>query len=233
MSSKSFRINLSPQAILFTGLLFLLFVIGSIAQQQQSGGNGGGTVNQGGAPWTQNLTQISGSALSLGAKTGANSIPVVFPSDASTLPVSISAALPAGANSIGSISNAAFGITGSLPAGTNLLGFVRHVPANTCGTTEYDSGMVFLPNSLTVVTATVTCPVSIFLNNTDSVSHTITITDNSTLCNSGTCTAFGPAYVIPALSQINIPINGAKFVGGIKWNADVINKVVGVVRGNQ
>lgn len=42
-------------------------------------------VQQGGAPWSDNLTQVGGSAISLGQKTSAASIPVVIASDQSTV----------------------------------------------------------------------------------------------------------------------------------------------------
>ncbi len=45
------------------------------------------TVDQGTTPWVNNLTQIGGASLTLGQKTSANSIPVVFASDQSTIPV--------------------------------------------------------------------------------------------------------------------------------------------------
>jgi hypothetical protein len=63
-----------------------LLVDGSTVTQPVSGTV---TANQGGAPWSQNLTQVAGAAVSLGAKTSANSIPVVLASDEATLPVSI------------------------------------------------------------------------------------------------------------------------------------------------
>lgn len=44
-------------------------------------GTGQITAYQGGAPWSDNITQIGGSALTLGSKTSANSIPVVIASD--------------------------------------------------------------------------------------------------------------------------------------------------------
>jgi len=52
------------------------------------------TANQGGAPWTQNLTQVGGSAVALGQAAMASSIPVVISSNQTTIPVSI--ANPAG-----------------------------------------------------------------------------------------------------------------------------------------
>lgn len=65
------------------------------------------TVNQGGAPWSQNLTQVGGSAVTLGAKTSANSIPVVLATDEATLPVSIAATINV------SVQNATLAVTQS------------------------------------------------------------------------------------------------------------------------
>lgn len=58
----------------------------------QDGGNsitvdGTITANQGGAPWSENLTQVGGSAVSLGQKVSASSIPVVIASDQTSIPV--------------------------------------------------------------------------------------------------------------------------------------------------
>lgn len=68
-----------------------------------------GTVSatQGTSPWVENLTQVGGSALSLGQKTSANSIPMVLSSDQSAIPVTQSGTwtvgLSAGANTIGKV----------------------------------------------------------------------------------------------------------------------------------
>lgn len=67
----------------------------SVATPLPAGTNNIGTVsgstvvvNQGGAgPFTENLTQVGGSAVSLGQKTSANSIPVVIASDQSSINV--------------------------------------------------------------------------------------------------------------------------------------------------
>lgn len=50
------------------------------------------TVDQGTTPWVNNITQIGGSAISLGQKVMASSIPVVIASDQSAIPVSQSGA---------------------------------------------------------------------------------------------------------------------------------------------
>lgn len=187
--------------------VFLLSTIAVVAQQQQSGGFA-----------VPSNISVSGSL-----PAGSNVIGSV----------GISGAIPTGSNVIGSIANTGFAINAALPAGTNIVGYVRTVAANTCGTTEYDSGFSYLPATTGTVTASATCPQAIILTNTDTSSHTVTVTDGSTLCASGPCTIFGPNYVIPANSQVRVPLEGAKFVGGIKWSADQAGKVVGVIRGNQ
>lgn len=52
-----------------------------------TGANVIGAVTQSGGPWTQNLTQVGGAAISLGTKTSANSLPVVLASDQAAIPV--------------------------------------------------------------------------------------------------------------------------------------------------
>jgi len=121
-------------------------------------------------------------------------------------------------------------ITNALPAGTNLIGYTR--PGNACSTTNYESGMAMLPATATSLTATATCVSYILINNTDSVAHPITITDQSTACNSGVCSALS-TFSLPAYSQLMLPMYGVKFTGGIKWNTDAANKVVGDIIGNQ
>lgn len=64
-----------------------------------AGGATIGAVTQASGPWTQNLTQVGGSAVTLGAKTSANSIPVVLASDEATLLVSGTVTANAGTGS--------------------------------------------------------------------------------------------------------------------------------------
>lgn len=52
-----------------------------------TGSNVIGAVTQSGGPWTQNLTQVGGAAISLGQKTMAASLPVVLSSDQTAIPV--------------------------------------------------------------------------------------------------------------------------------------------------
>jgi hypothetical protein len=72
----------SPLSLTTTGLLR---VDGSGVTQPVSGTV---TANQGGAPWSQNITQIGGSSLTLGQKTMANSVPVVIASDQGAVSIS-------------------------------------------------------------------------------------------------------------------------------------------------
>jgi hypothetical protein len=60
----------------------------TVTEPLPAGTNVIGAVTQSGGPWTQNLTQVGGSAISLGQKTMANSLPVVISSDQSAIPVS-------------------------------------------------------------------------------------------------------------------------------------------------
>jgi len=53
----------------------------------------GGTVtaNQGGSPWTSNITQVGGASLAFGSALSASSLPVVIASDQAAVPVSFAA----------------------------------------------------------------------------------------------------------------------------------------------
>lgn len=114
-------------------------------------------------------------------------------------------------------------------------GTVRNAPLTSCGVTIFDSGPIFLPTSTTSITGTATCVETFYLTNTDSVAHTITVTDGSTACAAGVCTYVGPAFSLPALSNMQVPMYHLKFTGGIKWNvADASsNKVIGQAFGYQ
>lgn len=67
----------------------------SVTQALPAGSNNIGSVNQGTSPWVENLSQVGGSAISLGQKTSAASLPVVIASDQSPIAVTISD-IPAG-----------------------------------------------------------------------------------------------------------------------------------------
>lgn len=206
-----------------------------------------------------NVSQWLGSTLpTVGSKVSASSIPVVIASDQGVIPenqsqiggVTISTgngvvgtgvqrvaiASDNTAFSVNAVQNgtwnvaAVTGITNALPAGTNTLGAV--VPPTACGTTKYESVMAYVPSTSTQVTATATCVLSIYLSNTDTVAHQITVQDQSTACNSAACVMV-PTFSLPANSIVRIPMDGAKFVGGLKWQTDTANKVAGDIIGLQ
>jgi len=105
-------------------------------------------------------------------------------------------------------------------------------PENACGTTAYTPAFQYLPGSSTQLTATDTCVTAVYFNNTDTVSHTVDMQDQSTACNSGVCNVF-TSFTLPASGWARVPFDGAKFVGGIKWDADTANKVTAILVGNQ
>jgi hypothetical protein len=111
-------------------------------------------------------------------------------------------------------------------------------PLTACNTAgAVDSGAAYLPTTSSAVTnfTASACIDSVYLNNTDSVSHTVTITDGSSSCNSAACPYLGPSFVLPALSAQLIPFKGMKFNTGVKWYVvdATANKVLGQVFGYQ
>src|SRR6185437_4696437 len=74
-------------------------IVGSLP----TGSNTIGAVTQASGPWSQNITQVGGSALALGQTTMSASIPVVLASNQSNVNVAVAAALPAGGNTIGAV----------------------------------------------------------------------------------------------------------------------------------
>lgn len=126
--------------------------------------------------------------------------------------------------------NTAFAVNATAQASTNWIGYTQ--PKNACGTTSYDPAMQFLPSASTQLTASDTCVTAVFFNNTDTVNHTVSVQDQSTGCNTGVCNVFS-TFTIPPSGMMRMPFDGIKFIGGVKWNADVANKVVAGLKGNQ
>lgn len=118
----------------------------------------------------------------------------------------------------------------ALPAGTNLIGYSR--PPNGCGGTFYESGLTNVPTASTSVTATATCISLITLTNITSSAATVTVQDQSTNCNSTFCQVLS-SFSIPGNSSLLLQLNGAKFTGGVKWNAGTLNAITGDIVGNQ
>ncbi len=160
--------------------------------------------------------------------TGANVIGAVTQSG--TWNVAVNAALPTGANVIGAVTQSGTWNVG-ISAGTSLMGTT--LPKTACGTTVYNSGPTNVPNSLTALTATDTCVEAIYCQNIDTTTHTLTVTDASTACNSTTCNLIPPARVFTALESVRFPAGYVKAVGGVKWQADALNKLTCWVEGLQ
>ena len=92
---------------------------------------------------------------------------------------------------------------------------VRSVPATTCGSTAVSQAIIAVPISSTAVFASTTCLTTAFFNNSNATAQTVTLTDNA-----GTpLNIIGPAFSVPALSNMVIPFNGIPFSAGVKWLA--------------
>lgn len=92
----------------------------SVNATLQTGANTIGAVTQASGPWTVNQTQVSGSAVTLGSKTSANSYPVVIASDQGAVQIK------EGINVTGSGSAAAATVStvATLTAPANTVGFI-------------------------------------------------------------------------------------------------------------
>lgn len=78
-------------------------VVSAITGALPVGANTIGAVTQASGPWTQNLTQVAGSAIALGQTTMSASLPVTIATNQSNLNVVVATALPAGSNTIGNV----------------------------------------------------------------------------------------------------------------------------------
>jgi hypothetical protein len=178
------------------------------AQLQQSGGPGS--------------TVTVGAALPAGSNIiGKVGIDQTTPG--TTNGVQVVAALPAGANAIGKLAGSNGGVVigdvnvvGTLPAltaGTNTIGVV--IPKTPCGTTVANQDLAAVPTSATAVFSSTTCLIQAYFNNTTGSSVTVTLTDNAGTPLNGV----GPAFSLPALSNMMLPFAGVRFASGVKWTA--------------
>ena len=153
--------------IWIVAVLLAFFTIFPLTAQLQQSGGGGSNASVG---------AVHSAAPSSGTLVGAtyNTSPPTYDNgDMGSLQMDASgnlkiAALPAGSNIIGKV-QIDTGQTVGIAAGTNLIGYTR--PGNACGTTNYEAGLQYLPNSSTQVSATATCVAFVFFNNTDSAAH--------------------------------------------------------------
>lgn len=181
-----------------------LVISGMVSAQQNVSGGGAVSIVQGG-----NTAIVSaGGALKVDTSGGTQAVTGTFWQ--ATQPVS------------GTVS------VNALPTGSNLIGKVNIVPLSGCGGVNYDSGLVSLPNTSTVLTATATCVTLMGFNNITASAQTITVSDNQ-----GSPVQVFSSYAIPANSQVVVRFEGIKFLNGIKWQAGNASAVVGWVKGDQ
>lgn len=102
-------------------------------------------------------------------------------------------------------------------------------PLSGCGGTNYDSGIITLPNSTTVLTGTSTCVSSITLINLTGVTQTITITDGQ----GSPANLIPPSFQLGANGDVVFNRSTVRAISGIKWSATNSAAVAGWVRGNQ
>jgi hypothetical protein len=164
------------------------------AQLQQSGGPGS--------------TVTIGAALPVGTNViGKMSIDQTTPG--TTNLVQIGSTLPAFA----STPTFNVGTMAALVAGSATIGVV--VPKTPCGTTVGNQALIAVPTSATAVFAATTCLMTAYFNNTNGTPQTVTLTDNAGTPLNG----IGPAFSIPALSNLFLSYDGVQFTSGVKWAA--------------
>lgn len=191
------RLQVKPWMLIVVSFSILVAVTWATPQQQVSGG-GSTTLGAGSAivgkvgidqttPGTTNLVSI-----------GTNGT------------VAINAALPAGSNAIGSVTNTAFGVSG----GVANIGIVRDAPSSCTQSTNFSNSTVGVAITAgTSITSTTTCVTKVYVNNITNSPVTFRLQDKT-----GTPIIWvgGNAdYTIPANSNTSFPLDGVLFTGGI------------------
>ena len=111
----------------------------------------------------------------------------------------------------------------------SVTGSFSSTPLTGCGSTNYDSGIVTIPNSTTTLTATATCVNTVILINLTSSQQTCTVTDGQ-----GTpANLIPPSFDIAPKSDAVFNRYGVKALSGIKWSCTNASSVAGIVRGQQ
>ncbi len=119
-------------------------------------------------------------------------------------------------------------ISGAIPAGTNAIGTVRANPLTSCGNTIFDSGMTNLPTTEAAATATTTCVEAIYVNNLTASSQTFSIKDNQ-----ATPVVYVNGFNLPGNSNMLITFGGIKFNLGVRWVATNASSVNAQILGYQ
>ena len=86
--------------------------------------------------------------------------------------------------------------------------------------------MTFIPSTPTVLVNRTASVTAIWLANTTGSAVTVTFRDQSTNCNSGTC-SWWPTISIAANTVYSVEVPGISSEGGIVWSASTANAVIG------
>lgn len=124
--------------------------------------------------------------------------------------VTVNSALPAGGNTVGAVSNTAFGVS----AGTANIGMVRVIPSSCTQSTNFANSTVGVATGAgTTVTTTTTCVTFAYANNITNSAVTLRLADRQ---GSPVIWFGGNAdFSIPANSNVRIPVDGVLFTSGI------------------
>ena len=193
-------------ALLVSSLSF----VPTYAQLQQSGGGGSNaSVGSTGAAAPTSAT-LAGGAFN-------TTLPTLTTGQMGAIQLDSSGRLLVG--SIAGTSNVT--LSAALPAGTNAIGTVRNEPVTSCGTAIFDSGITTIPTTEAAATSTATCVQAIYVNNLTSSAQTFSIKDNQ-----ATPVVYVNAFSLPANSNLLITFGGIKFAAGVRWvatNASAVN----------
>lgn len=211
-----FLVSVALAALLISNVSFTP----TFAQLQQSGGGGSNaSVGSTGATSPTSATLTGGAFNStLPTLTTGQMGAIQVDSNGRLLVGSIVGALPAGTNSIGSV---------TIGAGTAVVGTVNTIPKTACGNTVASQALAAVPTAATAVFTATTCVQVIVLNNTNATATTVTVTDNQATPINDVL-----SFSIPGNSQLIQPLWGVAFTSGVKWNASATG-VTGAILGYQ
>jgi hypothetical protein len=121
-------------------------------------------------------------------------------------------------------------VAAALPAGANLIGTVKQVPLHGCaGNTLQDVTSVDVATGAgTAATSADTCVFYVYANNKTASPVTLTIQDKS-----GTPIVYATTFSIPPNSDVKRDFGGHKFLGGVQLIAGTGSAVNTVVYGVQ
>jgi hypothetical protein len=203
---------------------------------------------------TNLVRRASGGSVELiGQATMANSLPVTFASDQSVLGANLSqiagvttatgnGVVGTGVQRVAIASdNTAFSVN-AVQSGTWTMQpgntanttpwLVASKPFDACGTTTQDFVGQLTATTLTTITSTLTCVDYIQVVNVGSAATTVLAQDVSTSCSSGVCSPI-PTTTLAPNGAMTFSMNGLKWTGGIKLQANNANAIQYFIHGRQ